>query len=107
MGNSLEDLEAAMDKEIRKVIEEGLTDREFQKLVNQTENDFISQNTTMAGVSQNLANFYTFFQDPGLINTEIDKYMAVTPDDIVAVAKKYLIPENRVVLHYLPKEQQQ
>jgi len=107
MGSSLEDLEAAMDMEIRKVIEEGLTDREFQKLINQTENDFISQNTTMAGVSQNLANFYTFFQDPGLINTEIDKYMAVTPDDIVAVAKKYLIPENRVVLYYLPKEQQQ
>ncbi len=106
IGVSLEEIEAAMDEEIRKVVEEGLTEREFQKLLNQTENDFISQNTTMAGISENLASYYTFFGDPGLINTEINKYLAVTPEDIVAVAKKYLVPENRVVLHYLPKEQE-
>ncbi len=107
MGVSLEDIEAAMEDEIRKVVEEGLTDREFQKLLNQTENDFISQNTTMAGISENLASYYTFFREPGLINTEIDKYLAVTPEDIVDVAKRYLVPENRVVLYYLPKDQEQ
>ncbi|MCK4748537.1 MAG: insulinase family protein [Bacteroidales bacterium] len=107
MGISLEDIEAAMDDEIRKVVEKGLTEREFQKLVNQTENDFISQNTTMAGISENLASYYTFYDDPGLINTEINKYLAVTPEDIVEAAKKYLVPENRVVLHYLPKDQEQ
>jgi zinc protease len=107
VGVSLEDLEKAMDEEIRKVAEEGLTPREFQKLANQTENDFISRNTTMAGISESLATYYTFYRDPGLINTEIDKYLAVTPEDIVAVAKKYLVPENRVVLYYLPKDQEQ
>lgn len=107
MGVSLEDIEAAIDEEIRKVVEEGLSDREFQKLVNQTENDFINQNTTMAGISNNLASYYTFYKDPGLINTEIDKYLAVTPENIIEVAKKYLVPENRVVLHYLPKDQEQ
>ncbi len=107
MGISLEDIEAAMDEEIRKIVEDGLTEREFQKLVNQTENDFISQNTTMAGISENLASYYTFYGDPELINTDIGKYLAVTPDDIVEVAKKYLVPQNRVVLHYLPKDQEQ
>ncbi len=107
MGVPLEDIEAAMYEEIRKVVDEGLTDREFQKLLNQTENDFISQNTTMAGVSESLATYYTFYGDPELINTEIYKYLAVTPDDIVGVAKKYLVPENRVVLYYLPKDQEQ
>ena len=107
MGVSLEDIEAALDEEVKRVVEDGLTAREFQKLANQTENDFISQNTTMSGVSTSLANYYTFFKDPELINTEINKYLAVTPEDIIAVAKKYLVPDNRVVLHYLPKEQQQ
>ena len=107
MGVSLEDIEAALDKEIALVISEGLTEREFQKLKNQTENDFISRNTTMDGISGSLANYYTFFRNPGLINTEIEKYLEVTPEDIVRVAKKYLVPENRVVLHYLPKDQQQ
>ena len=107
MGVTLEDIEAALEKEILRVVEDGLTEREFQKLANQTENDFISQNTTMSGISTNLADYYTFFSDAELINTEIEMYLAVTPEDIVAAAKKYLVPENRVVLHYHPKEQQQ
>ncbi|MFC2116595.1 M16 family metallopeptidase [Bacteroidota bacterium] len=107
MGIALEDIETAIDEEIRKVVEDGLTEREFQKLVNQTENDFINDNTTMAGISENLASYYTFYGDAGRINTEIDKYLAITPGDIIGVAKKYLIPENRVVLYYLPQDQEQ
>ena len=44
-----------------------------------------------------------FFGDTDLINTEIDRYLAVTREDIMAAAKKYLVKDNRVVLHYLPK----
>ena len=106
MGVSPEDMETAIDAEIEKVKKEGLSEREFKKLQNQTENNFINQNTTMAGISTSLADYYTFFGDANLINTEIDKYLAVTADDIVNAAKKYLVPENRVVLYYLPKEQE-
>jgi predicted Zn-dependent peptidase len=106
MGIELDSIESALEEEITRVVEEGLTQREFQKLANQTENDFISRNTGMEGIASTLASYYAFFRDPGLINTEIEKYLAVTPDDIIRVAEKYLVPENRVVLHYLPKEQQ-
>jgi predicted Zn-dependent peptidase len=102
----LEDLEAAMEEEITRVIESGLSEREFQKLQNQTENDFISRNTTMAGISESLAEYHTFFGDATLINTEIEKYLAVTPENIIEVAEKYLVPKNRVVLYYLPKDQE-
>jgi predicted Zn-dependent peptidase len=44
-----------------------------------------------------------FFNDANLINTEIDRYLAVTREDIQAAANKYLQRSNRVTLHYLPK----
>ena len=45
-----------------------------------------------------------YFGDANLINTELDRYMKVTREDIQRVAKKYFNTDNRVVLYYLPKE---
>ena len=43
-----------------------------------------------------------FQRDANLINTEIDKYLAVTREDIKRVAKKYFHKNNRVSLFYVP-----
>lgn len=102
VGVNSQDLEDAMDIEIAKVRDELITDEEFQKLRNQIENNFISSNTTVAGIAGSLATYEMFFGDANLINTEIDRYMAVSKEDIRRVAKKYFHKGNRVVLHYLP-----
>jgi zinc protease len=106
MGISPEVLEAAMDREIKKVQEELITEEEFQKLRNQMENDFISSNSSVAGIAESLANYKMYFGDANLINTEIDRYMAVTREDIQRAAIKYFNPSKRVVLYYLPKPQE-
>ena len=80
-----------------------ISDTEFQKIRNQAENDFISSNSTVAGIAESLANYHMYFGDANLINTEIDRYMAVTPERIQEAAQKYLDPNKRVVLYYLPK----
>ena len=80
-----------------------ITEKEFQKLKNQIENDMISQNSKVEGVAESLANYFVYYGDANLINTEIDRYMKVTREDIQRVAKKYFRKDNRVVLHYLPK----
>ena len=102
MGTPAEDLEAAMDAEIAKVQNELIGDREFQKLRNKIENDFITQNSGMSQIAPSLANYHMFFGDANLINTEIDKYLAVTKEDIQRVAKKYYNKDNRITLIYLP-----
>ena len=103
MGVKPAELEKAIDVEIDKVKTTEIPDAEFQKLQNKVENDFVTSNSTMAGIAENLANYYVYFKDANLINTEIERYMKVTPADLQRVAKKYLTPENRVVLTYLPK----
>ncbi len=106
MGVNPADLEAAMDAEIEKVQKELISEREFQKLRNQTENDFVSANGTIVGIAESLANYHMYFGDANLINTEIDRYLKVTREDIRRVANKYFNKNNRVVLYYLPKQTQ-
>ncbi len=99
-------LEEAMEGEIEKVQKELIPENEFQKLRNQIENDFINNYTSVAGIAENLANYKMYFGDANLINTEIDRYMKVTREDIQRVAKKYFTKSNRVALYYLPKAPQ-
>lgn len=103
MGVKAEDLESAIDAEIEKVKKELITETEFQKIRNQVETNYVTRNSTVQGVGESLANYFVYFGDANLINTELQRYMKVTRDDIKRVANKYLTKENRVVLYYLPK----
>lgn len=103
-GVAPDDFENAINEEIAKAQQEELSDREFEKLRNKVENDFISRNSTMAGIAESLSDYHMYFGDANLINTEIDRYLAVTKADIKRVANQYLTKENRVVLYYLPKQ---
>lgn len=96
-------LETSMNAEIERTHTELISEEEFQKLRNQVEADFVTANSTVAGIAESLANYHTYFGDANLINTEIDRYLKVTREDIQRVAKKYFNKDNRVVLYYLPK----
>ncbi len=104
MGVAPDDLEKSINREVKRVKDELITEKEYQKLLNQVENSFYSSNSTMAGIAESLANYHTYFGDANLINTEIEKYQKVTREDIKRVANKYLNDDNRVVLYYLPKK---
>jgi predicted Zn-dependent peptidase len=49
-----------------------------------------------------LAMYATLLDDPGMINRQLGRYLAVTAADIQAVAAEVLRPDNRVVLTYMP-----
>ncbi|MCB0560175.1 MAG: insulinase family protein [Lewinellaceae bacterium] len=99
-------VEKAMNAEVEKVQKEGVTEEEFQKLRNQVESQFVSQNATVFGIANNLATYEVLYGDANLINEEIGRYMAVTREDIQNAAKKYFVDGNSVVLYYLPKPNQ-
>lgn len=45
----------------------------------------------------------TLFDDPERVNTELDRYRAVTTNDIREFAAGYFVPENRSVMVYIKK----
>jgi predicted Zn-dependent peptidase len=96
-------VEADIDSIITKVRTSGISDKEFEKLQNQVEADFVSRNSTNIGIAEQLANYYVYFGDANLINTEIERYRKITKEDLLKAAQKYFNPNSRVVLYYLPK----
>jgi hypothetical protein len=104
MGNSVEALESSMDSIMNDLKVTLVGEKEFQKVKNQIESEFVQKNESMAGIAESLANYETYFGDANLINTEIEKFRKVTREDLQAVAKKYLNKDNRVVLTYVPKK---
>jgi zinc protease len=100
----LDTLLADMDEEIVKLQTANISAEEFTKLQNQFENDFLDKNTRMLGVAENLADGFTFYKNTNNINTELDQIRKITADDIRIAAKKYLNPNQRVVLYYLPNK---
>ena len=102
-GVKPQDLERVVDSVVNVPKTELVSEREYQKVKNQIETQFVSSNATMAGIAESLANYEVYFGDANLINTELDRYNKVTREDMQNVAKKYLNKDNRVVLYYLPK----
>ncbi|WP_228852808.1 M16 family metallopeptidase [Aegicerativicinus sediminis] len=100
---SLETLKKEMDEELVKVQTELISERDFQKLQNKYENQFVNSNSSIQGIADSLATYYLLYGDVNLINNELEIYQSITREDIKRVANKYLNPNQRVEIKYLPK----
>ena len=99
---TLDDLLSEIDEEISKVQKDLISDRDYEKLQNILESQFVSRNASIEGIANSLSDYHTFYGDANLINTEIEIYQSVTKEEIREVARKYLMPNQRVVVDYLP-----
>lgn len=104
-GVDAQALEEAMDAEVLRLQQDLVQEEELAKLKAQLETEQVMDNARIAGVASNLASAYTFLGDAGAASTEIERYLAITPEDIQRAATTYFNRDSRVVLHYLPKSQ--
>lgn len=101
-GVAMDDLLKEVDQEIVKMQTELISERDFQKLQNTYENRYVNSNANLENLAENLASYYLLYGDIDLINTEIDMYRSITREEIRDVAKKYLMPNQRLILDYVP-----
>jgi len=105
MGETtLEQLTKEIDEEIVKIQTDLISEREHQMLLNKFENRYVQSNASVEGIANSLANYYTFYNDASKINDELKLYQSITREEIRDVARKYLNPNQRLRLEYLPKE---
>jgi len=106
VGVDIGKCESLMLDEIEKVKKEGIDAKELEKAKIQFKTDFIRNRETVLGKAETIHDYVYFSRDLANINTDVDRYMAVTQDDIIRVANKYFVENNRtvVIAQPAPKE---
>lgn len=79
--------------------------KEFQKAENQEIAGYILGRDTDEEKAIAIENAAVIGKDPDLVNTELDRYLKLTPADIQRVAKEYFVPQHATVLFMSPAAQ--
>ncbi len=96
-GVNASQLENAILEEIDKVINQGISEAELQKVKNQKLMQFYRTTETINGMSNTIGTYELFFGDYKKLFTAPDDYKKVTVSDIQKVAAKYFTKQNRTV----------
>jgi len=74
----LADIISEIDEEVLKMQTTLISEKAYQKLQNQFENNYVDSNSSVEGIANSLARYNVLYGDTNLINTEIDIYRSVT-----------------------------
>jgi zinc protease len=102
-GKKPEEVEHALNAEIKKLQAAPVSAAELEKAKNQLITSQLRERETNEGKAQALGDAAVLLGDPNRVNTDIARLQAVTAADVQRVAKKYFIDTNRVVIDYLPE----
>jgi predicted Zn-dependent peptidase len=80
----------------------GVTDEELTKAKNTFRSSFIHTRETTLGKAEELHHYDMFHPSLAEINSDLERFLAVTAADIRRVAAKYLDPANAVVIVVKP-----
>lgn len=89
----------ALTQELELIIRETISEKELEKIKNQAEATAALSEVNLLTRTINLA-YYELLGDAGRINTEIDTYLKITPEDILDEAQKTFQTSNCSTIYY-------
>jgi len=104
-GVETERVERTLHEELERLATEEVSDDELARAKALLEADELSALSRVEERADRLSMYATLFDDPGLINTMLPRYLSVTPADIRDVCAAVFRQDNRVVLTYVPERQ--
>ncbi|MDL2251685.1 insulinase family protein [Odoribacter sp. OttesenSCG-928-J03] len=102
-GYSTQEAEQAILHEIECFINDPISEREFEKVINKTEARIKYNEINYQAKAANLA-FFEFLGDVSLINNEEEQYRKISINELKNTAKALFVPENCSTLFYLKKK---
>jgi zinc protease len=103
----LEKLKGLVDEELAKLRSTTPSDREVQRVINQTESSFYARMErvgSFGGKADQLNGYFVQAGNPDWFNEDLSRYLALQANDIRAAANRWLVPDKRIELSVVPKE---
>jgi predicted Zn-dependent peptidase len=102
-GVSIDRVEAALHEELERLATEPVSADELARAFALIEADELGALQRVEERADRLSMYATLFDDPGLINEMLGRYLAVTAEAILEVSAATFRQDNRLVLTYLPQ----
>ena len=102
-GISAEQLEQEVAREVDLMVAHGVTEDEVARAVTLIQTDYITALQSASERADRLSMFATYFGDPALINSQVDRYRRVTAAEVNAFVRARLGENNRASLVYVPR----
>ncbi len=102
-GHSLKKLQKAIDDELERLKRESVSERELQRALNQYETQVLNMFQYINYKADMLNRYETFTGNPDWIHEDLSRYRALCPNDVTAMAIRYIDPGKRLVLSVVPK----
>jgi predicted Zn-dependent peptidase len=97
-GVPAERMDTLIGTQLDSIRANGITPAELEKAKNVLRAGFIANRETTLGKAEELHHYLTFHNSIDEINTDLDRLLAVTSDDVKRVANTYLAPGNLTLL---------
>ena len=101
---AVEAVEAGFFDELERISREPISADELARAKALIETDELGGLQRVGERADRLSMYATLLDDPGEINHQLERYLAVTAEDVRAACADVLVPANRVVLTYIPAE---
>lgn len=105
-GHTAEELEAAIDAELSKILADGFTEAELSEAKNSLEAGFIRglQNVGGFGGMADILNQYSVFVgSPDSFAWDLERWTKPSVDEVMAYARQYINLSERAILYVVPQ----
>ena len=97
-GVTADRIDSLLGAQLDTIRANGVTAAELEKAKNLLRSGFIGNRETTMGKAEELHHYFTFHNSIDEINTDLERVLAVTTDDLKRVANTYLDPKNLTVV---------
>ncbi|GAB6100553.1 pitrilysin family protein [Halanaerocella petrolearia] len=100
----IDQVQTAFDQELKKLIEQGITDEELKIVKKSALKSIIKSQKHTSTAARRIIKDVVRYNDPQLYQKKIKWLNNLTKEDIIRVAKKYFKKDNRTVGYVVPKK---